>query len=792
MGIKAKLPNPIYEVDASKGGYTTSSILSFKEDVHLSKPFYPVTQSNFTRGSVATRVKNNGELQTVSNNIPRLDYTDGSGAWLLETTTENLQYYSENPSLWSQVNSIDNIEDNYGIAPNGTQTAALIESNSSWTCRGQIFGNFESGSQYTISLYVKALYSGSRNNFLFSTGFGNGPVIEATTEWQRYSYTFTPNLNVSYVSGILRDNSSPEVSILIWGMQTEKSSFATTYVPNLGTNRTARNLDAPTFIPPSLNPNKFSWVINDMKVNNSEGTDDAYFNLRSSTGLELYQRTIAGNWRFYDQHNSTGTPNIITFETGSTYDFVHNISGSIQIESYANGEYRTTYAASSEWDSIDRFTYIPTIVGSRPSNVQFSRMAFYNELLNEAQSKQAMSPNTDYVDLAIQRALTDGAEIILTKKQIEEQLPNNWDEASFLYIPFARKAGKSYSLIGPDLTIDRNSTATEVNSNLLLSSVSNNVPRIEFDANGPKGHLVELQKTNELSYSNDFTKWDVKVGATINNNVALSPDGTMNASRVNFTANTLSRFEENVGTYSVGDVRCFSIWIKADGDYDPFFLFVGGAFNMSELVTPTDEWQRVYVSGTANGTFTTYPQIRNNIAKARSLLIWQADFIEGLIPTSPIITNGASATRLVERATTPTIQKIKSGILHLKLYNDKHAAQYILSSASNTYAVFLEASVVYVKALTPNVVFFSNVINWGNYEGDINMIVKFNNGEVKLFVNGVMYTPSSNTFTNGSEFGFDRFGDSSVNNRDANAVYKKIALLPVLPSDEQCLQLSQL
>lgn len=575
----------------------------------------------------------------------------------------------------------------------------------------------------------------------------------------------------------------------------------------------------------------------------------------------------------------------------------------------------------------------------------------------------------EFVQMQMDAAAADGGQVLLTQQEILERLPSSWRDASFVYIPFARKAGVSYALKGPNLIINRNSNATEVNRSLLLAQAGLNVPRIEF-----------FQDENLEPWSEDFTQWSLGAGASASLAVITSAAGfafTQNLlaeGRVggayatsDFTPDANSTYTYTaffqgsgadfvmtsggsvskttldlgggvffvrvieqtsatptalqVGTsatsgsnYIVGiQVRKGSLpnvlpssYIKTTGQAikftlpkghlvepqgtnlendscgtvgsnvggltrttgglsptnagnegitvteqtgtgEPFFFrdvaialgdvtysifvkFKDGipstrqikiqittAFNYQVTITQGgskiletgtgsstiihlgDGWFRILVSGVATATtFRVIVRLNDNgnnnyIGTGIDIFDYYLRQVEQLpYATSPIFTNGAAATRLVELATTPTIQKIQSGILHLKFYNNKQASQYLLSSSSNIHAVFIETNLLYVRSLTLSMAFFNNVINWGTYEGDINMVVKFNNGEVKLFLNGVTYTPFTNTFTTDSEFGFDRFGDSSINNRDSNATYEKIALLPVLLSDEQCLQLSQL
>ena len=67
--------------------------------MHSAKPIVSTNPSvgdfDFSRASVATRVNEQGLIEEVASGLPRIDYTDGSGSWLLEPTATNLITYSE-------------------------------------------------------------------------------------------------------------------------------------------------------------------------------------------------------------------------------------------------------------------------------------------------------------------------------------------------------------------------------------------------------------------------------------------------------------------------------------------------------------------------------------------------------------------------------------------------------------------------------------------------------------------------------------------------------------------------
>jgi hypothetical protein len=127
-----------------------------------------------------------------------------------------------------------------------------------------------------------------------------------------------------------------------------------------------------------------------------------------------------------------------------------------------------------------------------------------------------------------------------------------FDSASLVVTPNGYKEDKLYSIKptdgSGDLVVTRATTATRVNS----------------------AGLVEIVPRNLLTYSNTFTNasWNLE-DATISANVAISPDGTQNASKlVSNTNNTDHTIYKEVST-SVE--RTFSCYVKADG-YNYVFL----------------------------------------------------------------------------------------------------------------------------------------------------------------------------------------------------------------------------
>ncbi len=110
---------------------------------------------------------------------------------------------------------------------------------------------------------------------------------------------------------------------------------------------------------------------------------------------------------------------------------------------------------------------------------------------------------------------------------------NLYNDASLIITPNGYKAGKLYALKGDDLNVVRATTATRVNSSGLIESVSANVPRLDYSNGSCPSILVEPQRTNLLTYSEQFddASW-IKSNATISANTTTAPDGTLTADKI--------------------------------------------------------------------------------------------------------------------------------------------------------------------------------------------------------------------------------------------------------------------
>ena len=167
---------------------------------------------------------------TDDTDLPRIDYTDGCGSWLLEPQSTNLITYSED---FSSLNIRDNavVTSNQIISPSGLLDADEITFDGTLYGRVEAFVSATNGATYSISVYLKNKdLSDVTQVWLGFAQTGQGQFITITNEWQRYEITLAANGTTEYP----RIQFSGTGSLYAWGFQTEQQSYATSYIPTNG------------------------------------------------------------------------------------------------------------------------------------------------------------------------------------------------------------------------------------------------------------------------------------------------------------------------------------------------------------------------------------------------------------------------------------------------------------------------------------------------------------------------------------------------------------------------------
>jgi hypothetical protein len=229
----------------------------------------------FTRSGSGTRINKGGYIETMGNNVPRLNYRldadgnpTGCAELLLEESRQNLFQRSEefDNSYWTKARS--SITANQVVAPDGTNTADKFfdstDNNSHILYRSM---SVSTSSVYTFSCFLKkgildkaflAFDSTTSQSVVFNLENGSvesqGASVTSSSiekfpnDWFRCSLTHTPTTTTrlyrigTYNGGITYAGTGTDF-VYLWGAQLELGSTISSYIPTTSSAIT-RNKDS--------------------------------------------------------------------------------------------------------------------------------------------------------------------------------------------------------------------------------------------------------------------------------------------------------------------------------------------------------------------------------------------------------------------------------------------------------------------------------------------------------------------------------------------------------------------
>lgn len=178
-------------------------------------------------------------VNQVTGDRARLNYEIEGGlvntkpSLLLEPQSTNLVTYSQDFSQWSTISA--SATDDYATSPEGITNASrfLTTSTGAYLYLSSI--SVSNSTVYTISVYAKS-NGNNLDDFRIYTSLGDSSTLTATSEWQRFTYTFTTS--VTSINIGFRPSSTQNADIQVFGYQLEQQSYSTSYIPTNGSTQT--------------------------------------------------------------------------------------------------------------------------------------------------------------------------------------------------------------------------------------------------------------------------------------------------------------------------------------------------------------------------------------------------------------------------------------------------------------------------------------------------------------------------------------------------------------------------
>lgn len=404
------------------------------------------------------------------------------------------------------------------------------------------------------------------------------------------------------------------------------------------------------------------------------------------------------------------------------------------------------------------------------------------------------------------------------------------DKASLVVTPNAYKASKLYSVVPNttlgDMTVVRATTATRVNASGLIESVAVNIPRLDYLNSACPSLLVEPQRTNVQTYSEDFSNAIyLQIGATITTNTNVSPDGNTTADRLTEDTSTGFHCIDILNPPVVAGSYTVSVFVKANGRTKfqilGFFALTGNVnFDLTlGTATTTAPALNGKIENYGNGwyrcsaTFTNLTvvgsQILFNILNdagsnsytgngTSGLILWGAQVELGAYPTSYIPTVASTVTRnadVLSRNNIYTNNLITSagGTWFIELNNnfalirDNFSTSIALNTISNYSGNGLE---IRSSPGSARLQIFKNIGSGGlliytTLTDTIKVAFKWNGTTADVFVNGIKVVSATSFTATAMQF-------LNLSAQDVPKYIKSTMLFPTPLTNTECINLTTL
>jgi hypothetical protein len=299
------------------------------------------------------------------------------------------------------------------------------------------------------------------------------------------------------------------------------------------------------------------------------------------------------------------------------------------------------------------------------------------------------------------------------------------------------------------------------------------IPRIDYTGGGCPSILLEPQRTNLVTYSNDTT--NASWNKFFNSNVlispsVISPDGSLNTNVLSFDGTTNGQLSKNVSGLTIGVSYTLSFYSKTrTGSSDLAYKILG--MTNFPLLSNTS-WVRNTLTFTATATSHIFLIFSNQVG---SIELFGFQLEAGAYPTSYFPTTTATVTRNADAISKTGISDLigqTEGVLFLEsaaLFNDLTERQIALSdgTTSNRIVILYNASsnIIQMYLIVSNIFIFSISYAISDETQFAKIAVRYSNTlGYSLWVNGVNRNSNATTSIPSSliRLGFDNGAGGAV------------------------------
>ena len=269
----------------------------------------------------------------ITDNVPRLDYTDSScPALLLEPQRTNIftqSEFIENLFIINGSGSGGSFTANYGESPEGFDNSVRVQATNTTTSHFYYAMSLTAGTQYAISCYYKGT-SGEKaylNSISTSGGVNAGKLITFNGSWQRETILFTAGTGANYVYvHDARAGGSTATDFEVFGFQVEAGSYATSYIPTYGTSVTRNADDMALLTTTSLLSQTTNNTIYGEITNFKEQAGNARFislfssSFSNADRILIYSGHTGSNYTLNVQYKTSGQSDVSIYKSAVSYN----------------------------------------------------------------------------------------------------------------------------------------------------------------------------------------------------------------------------------------------------------------------------------------------------------------------------------------------------------------------------------------------------------------------------------------------------------------------------------------